>query len=383
MKRLITIPAVILFVASGCGESRQPADDFITVDVTAGYPAKELVLQDFMDVEYIPLETSDEFITQGYVRAIGKDIILVTNSVNDGNIFIFDRNGKGLRKINRFGQGSEEYTFITNLTLDEDNAEMFVGTFYGTLVYDLFGKFKRKFDNNEGSFRFNSTYNFDRDNLICYSIVSGNSGDGTENSQPFTIRSKHDGSIAESIPLTFKERIQTSIVIIEDKSVSVSNPTSNYPVIPCPGGWIFIEPSSDTVYRYLSDRSIVPILARTPSVHSMDPEVFLFMSIITDRYYFMETVKKENEFPATGLLYDRQAKAIFESIVYNGDYSDKKQVYMNSRPVNNEIATCQPLEAPDLVEAYGNGELKGRLKEVAAGLDEESNPVIMLIKHKK
>ena len=29
------------------------------------------------------------------------------------------------------------------------------------------------------------------------------------------------------------------------------------------------------------------------------------------------------------------------------------------------------------------GELKGGLKEIAAGLDEESNPVLMLVKHKR
>ena len=41
------------------------------------------------------------------------------------------------------------------------------------------------------------------------------------------------------------------------------------------------------------------------------------------------------------------------------------------------------LEASDLTEAYEKGQLKGRLKEIAATLDEEANPVIMLIKHKK
>ena len=35
---------------------------YITVDITANYPKKEMILQDFMDVEYIPLETTDEFI---------------------------------------------------------------------------------------------------------------------------------------------------------------------------------------------------------------------------------------------------------------------------------------------------------------------------------
>ena len=33
-----------------------------------------MMFQDFMDLEYIPLETNDEFITQGSVMAIGNEI---------------------------------------------------------------------------------------------------------------------------------------------------------------------------------------------------------------------------------------------------------------------------------------------------------------------
>lgn len=55
---------------------------------------------------------------------------------------------------------------------------------------------------------------------------------------------------------------------------------------------------------------------------------------------------------------------------------------MKSLPGNEEIASILYLEAPKLVEDHERGRLKGRLKEIAASLDEESNPVIMLIKHK-
>jgi hypothetical protein len=54
---------------------------------------------------------------------------------------------------------------------------------------------------------------------------------------------------------------------------------------------------------------------------------------------------------------------------------------MISRPVNNEIAAW-PLEAYSLIEAHGKGELKGKLKEIATELDDDSNPVIMLTKYK-
>lgn len=51
------------------------------------------------DVEYIPLETTDEFVTLGWLQAIGKDVMIVRNMfAADGNIFIYDRKGKAVRK---------------------------------------------------------------------------------------------------------------------------------------------------------------------------------------------------------------------------------------------------------------------------------------------
>jgi len=38
---------------------------------------------------------------------------------------------------------------------------------------------------------------------------------------------------------------------------------------------------------------------------------------------------------------------------------------------------------PSGTSADSDSELKGKLKEIAAGLNEESNPVIMLMKYKK
>jgi len=132
-----------------------------------------------------------------------------------------------------------------------------------------------------------------------------------------------------------------------------------------------------------------PFIVRTPSVRSMSPEVFLFMSIVTDRYYFMEAVKKEFDFktsegfPSTDLMYDNKEKAIFNYVVYNNDYSENALVNMKAIPVNTEIASWQALDVDQLTEDYKKGILKGRLKEIAATLREDSNPVIMLIKHKK
>ena len=73
MKRFIFTGIIILFVMAGCGGDHSSTDGLITVDVNDSYSTKkELVLQDFMDVEYIPLETNDEFINRACVQAVGE-----------------------------------------------------------------------------------------------------------------------------------------------------------------------------------------------------------------------------------------------------------------------------------------------------------------------
>jgi hypothetical protein len=364
----------------GCGGNRQSGnenDTFITVDVRASYPEKELILQDFMDVEYIALETSDDFLCQGRVLDIGKDIILVRNDVEDGDIFIFDRNGKGIRKINRRGNGGEEYTTILGVALDEDNGEIFVNDIIARniMVYDLYGKFKRRLRHNE-EIRYNNIYNFDRKYLICEVTDDSQAPDKT----PFIIISKQDGCAVNKTHISYKQKKSTKI----DSNNSFFIFYPYYPILPFHGSWILSEASSDTVFRFLPDYSMIPFMARTPSIQSMYPEVFLFPKILTDRYYFMEKVKKENNFLKIDLIYDKQEKAIYEYALYNDDYSNKQRISMVTwETKNDEVAFWQKIESYELVESYKKGELKSKLKEFAAGLEENSNPVIMLVKNKR
>ncbi|MDR0749769.1 MAG: 6-bladed beta-propeller [Tannerellaceae bacterium] len=391
MKRATALSVMILFIMmAGCGGNKQSTNELIIVDVTKNYPEKELILQDFMDVEYIPLEANDEFVTQGKVMAIGAEVILITNWVNDGDLFVFDRKtGKGLRKINRKGQGGEEYAGVTEIVLDEANNEMFVIAYAGSKisVYDLYGNFKRSFKAADADYHIN-TFNYDRENLISY--VPDNSLENPSNiiHPYYLIFSRQDGSITRKISIPFNEIKRP--VAREGEAWVVAVPTVVYQIIPDHVNWVLMDTSSDTVYHYLPDANMtIPIIVRTPSIHAMDsPEVFLIPSVFTDRYYFMSVLKAEfnfaigRGFPSSELMYDKLESSLFIPKIYNGDYTCKREVDMTSRrPLDHEFAIGRSLQAHELVEAYGRGELKGKLKEIAAKLDEESNPVIMLVKH--
>ena len=391
MKRSTTISAAILFVMFGfigCNESRRQSEGLIIVDVTnTDYPIKELILQDFMDVEYIALETNDDFINQGFVQSIGQKIIVVKNGINDGDIFIYKRKtGEAIRKFNHKGQGAEEYVAISGIVLDEDKYEMFVtdNVTRRMLVYNLDGKYLRSFKFQKNAM-YKKIYNFDKQNLICYNFNSSNDG------QSFAIISKQDGSITQEIQIPFEE-IKSIYIFLRDEANDMTYGAAPYiyPIIPVPNNnWILVEPSSDTIYSYSSEYEMKPFLTRVPSIQSMNPEVFLLPSVVTDRYCFMEIVKKEYSFstgkgfPSTFLMYDRQDKSIFRYTVNNADYSYKNIVNMVLSPESSEVAFYHKIEPYGLVDSYKKGELKGKLKEIASKLDPEDNPVIMLIKHKK
>ena len=377
------------------GGGKPSSDNFITIDVTASYPQKELILQDFMDIEYIPLETNDEFTCQGIVLAVGKNTILAINHNRDGNIFVFDRNGKALRKINRMGNGSEEYLTISGITLDEDNGEMFINDYSSRriMVYDLHGAFKRSFW-WAGSAVFTNVYNFDKENLICYD-ASFNI-DGITEKSSFLIVSKQDGSIINDIQIYINKYKKIPGLMTSGGRVFII--TDSPTIMPYNDSWILTEHSTDTVFKFLPDNSITPFIVRTPSIQSnREKEVFLYLNIITDRYLFMHTTLSEINSAgrkqltrAANLVYDKQENKIYECIVYNNDFSIKTPfvtsytfpVTFYNIAVNNEIVFWKRLEAAELLEAREKGILNGKLKEAAVKLEKESNPVIMLVKHK-
>ena len=167
-------------------------------------------------------------------------------------------------------------------------------------------------------------------------------------------------------------------------------PSPYYSIFPFNGNWVLSELSSDTVYTFLPDYSLRPFIVRTPPIQSMDPGEFLIIRLLSDRYCFMETIKNvydwntQKGFPTNYLVYDTKERSFSGYTVYNGDFTTKQEIYMSAtKLVSHEIESWYLLEADQLVESYKKGELKGKLKETAATLNEESNPVIMLIKHKR
>ncbi|MDR0795159.1 MAG: 6-bladed beta-propeller [Tannerella sp.] len=392
------LATILLLLLTGCGGDKHSNDDaFITVDVTKNYPKKELILQDIADVEYIPLETTDEFINRGLVRSV-TDNHLAIRLARQEEIMIYDRlTGKALHKISKRGQGAGEYIFATKMVVDDERQELYVRPFrqQKILVYDLAGNYKRDLVLPKNTpLYLNYMFNYDRDHLFCSNAIYEEPED-----QVFWIISKQDGSFVREIVIPFEKKIAYPLITPEGYLLECMH--SAHPIIPFRDQFIIEHHSADTIYRYLPKQDHpVPMIARTPSIQSMNPHVILFLEAITEGYYFMNATKLEappfptpdklfafESFPSKKLVYCKKDKAIYEYTMYNADIDNQTEVILtqvdDKGGYGGDIMFWYRFEAYKLVELYKKGELKGRLKEIAAELDEEDNPVIMVVKHKK
>ncbi len=109
---------------------------------------------------------------------------------------------------------------------------------------------------------------------------------------------------------------------------------------------------------------------------------------MTDRYAFVQTLEKKvnksrlNYPKPIQLGYDKEEKAIYQYIFYNADYPEKAVSFICTNP-QKEVMMYQSLQAHELIEANADNKLRGKLKEIASTLDEDSNAVLVLIKHRK
>lgn len=378
MKNTFTMSIIAASLLVGCSGNKNATQELITFDVTetpSGY--KDLIIQDFMDVEYIPLETTDEFLHQGAIMYVGDKYIALRNMVNDGNIFIHDRSGKGISKVNRRGQSGEEYASTVGVVIDEISNEMYVNSHMNRTiqVYDLQGNYKRTLKQASGSGAFyTDMVDFDNENLLCYAKFSKDRG--------FVLVSKQDGSITYDIPIPITER--KPFVGAEG-----ALPTFYHAVFPYNDGWGLLDNSSDTIYVLKSDQSLQPFMARTPAISTMDPGVHHIVRLTSDQYIFMEGITNKKDpmsgktFPKSYFAYDVKDKYFVTYKAYNGDFTDKEELYFSTfKAAKNNGEWFCVLHAPQLVEAYNEGRLKGKLKEVASRLNEDSNPIVMLVKDK-
>jgi hypothetical protein len=103
-------------------------DNIYTVDFDNTLKEEKIYMSSlFKKVKPIPLETTDESLI-GYIRNVqifdGKIFVLDKDFAK--GVFVFDMDGKFIRKIGRIGQGPGEYVYLSDFTIDEINRQIYL-----------------------------------------------------------------------------------------------------------------------------------------------------------------------------------------------------------------------------------------------------------------
>ena len=357
--------------------------DLPIINLSKQYPTKNISIQDIADVEYITLETRDGFFFTTLCY-LDNERIITKNSLN-GDIIFFSRYGKVIKKVNHYGNGGNEYGQGIFVFFDKKRDELFVCSIMEKkiLVYDGEGMFKRVFIFQ--NIALDAMFSLDDNYFLCHDRYF---------SSPnlYLLISKDDGSMITSyFEAEFKEK--QSLLIMPNGPGARS-----FPITQC-GKSFFLNPMSlDTIYKTNAKGSPEPFMVRSPSALSMSIPIYLFALGETNRYVFLlsrakiyDPYDESKQFPSKNLIYDKLEKVLYTCIFHNEDMPVLKitipDVFFPDGYVYAQIDCSSEfflrmIPADQLVEQFSKNKLKGELQEIASTLQEDDNPVIMLVKMK-
>lgn len=358
----------------------------INIDINKEYPQKNIVIQDIAKIEYIPLETNNNSLLKNFnIGAITDSLIIPFN--REGDVFIFNREGKFLNTFNRFGGSGEEYSNIYNLSFDNNTKEIYIENMKNRCeiyVYTLNGKFKRKFSLPEKIWP-EFMLNYDDNYLLCYDCYNLDIPESNieTNTEPYFLVSKKNGEITP-IKYEIQNRISNSIKITQGKQSSIMK--LNIKPLIKNGEVVYISDfSCDTIYS-LKGNSLTPVMVKNPSIQKNDPPKLFSINLLTDKYILMSSINKryENNDPeATFFGYDIAEQKFYDLNFLNADWKSNNDIKIDNVEDLPQNIAIRELFPEKLMDLYEKGLLRGKLKEVASKLSLEDNPVLMLVNFNK
>lgn len=381
----------LFLIGSQVIEAQSKTGDLPVFNFTKNYPQKKLKLHDIADIEYVQLETTDDILLGGMasLSAVTEKYILVHEG-QLGDVFIFDRHtGKLYSHFNHKGASGMEYTWIKDGTvLDEKREEIYVCS-HNIQVYSLKGEYKRTLKiNMYGSDK--KVLNFDDESLLIYDDIVIEPGREKETKgDPYRLVSKKDGSLISVLGLHFEKRYSKAIA--QHLENGMWRPYKfSYPQSMHYGSDLIIaDISSDTIYQLSSDKRLMPLLTRKPSIHATDPLNIWFPLLTTDKFMLFDTfVLDFNKAGgrSTTFMYEYATNEISKTPILDTEYDTKPwsegRWSPETCPAITKNRTADFIQASAVLEAYKGKRLRGNGEQVAKKLNEDDNPVVRILTFK-
>jgi hypothetical protein len=380
----------------GCSKQpKAPADSTLPVlDLSKDYPEKKVDIHELGEVEYIPLETTDESIMRvGLFHYISNDYIIVQDL---GVMQIFDRKGKHIKRFDHTGPGPKEYHYIHGCKADFRAKELYIYDPKKIQVYSFSGEWIRTVGNIPEGIRPEFTFDYNEKYLITHNVFHDywNFEKLPVDLTPYYLIDKQTGEFIP-LPLTVKNRISRIVhKEIKDISENVAQPIVEKilinPMLANGSDILIADFGLDTLYSYKNDR-LTPIAVQYPSAHSTNPPVVIAPFFYTDQFLIFKPVEIRYDpkyalqplDDAPLMMWNRKTNEIYRIQLYDSNRPNRKlKNTMEGMQLENPNQIFIAHYADKLCTDNEEGKLKGKLKEVASKLTEEDCHVVAICKLK-
>ena len=124
---------ILVSCFSGKQEKQETTESGEVLSYDNALPLNRKYSDIFSRVEIVPLDTVDNFLISDIrqFRYVLNRIFVLSKE----ELLIFDRQGKGLARINRYGQGREEYLSVRGFDVSEKDSTICLLTYPQRLMY--------------------------------------------------------------------------------------------------------------------------------------------------------------------------------------------------------------------------------------------------------
>lgn len=366
-----------------------PADDSLPfVDLTKSYPLKKINLREVADINYVRLELTDRSLVGSVMNlTVGDGKIIFKNPEND-EILVFNMDGTFLTGISRRGAGPHEYRSLGQNCVDLANGLIYImDPVYTPQIkaYDFDRYMQKKLDipyiPSPDAMSF-----FDENRIIVhYDADEATDPDNTVGSYPYRVIDTRTGKITP-LRIELPDRISPTVRKISGNQMRMSTLPMR-PMLRSNNRVVISDYAYPIVYMQQGTR-LKPLIRKSDcrkSDHDKQ-ETLSVVKFITDRYIVFQVVKRtvvdrdECIISIDGqkeILYNRQTGEVCEVDFINPDTG--KPLFLDTQGdlPGNTIAVVYPSFILETLKEKGS--LTGELKEIAAKMDPDDNPVLAII----
>ena len=387
MNTFVNKVLIVVFVVtySSC---QQPKNDLPCIDVRKNYLEKDIFLTDIADISYLCLNSdNDDYLYGGGIAVITESTVVVTDN---RTVWFFNIDGTPKSRFNHLGNGPKEYRYIRNVFYDEAVDDVFVVDDSSIQVYSYTGIHKREIMLPQGVKR-GAIVSFDHRSFFLYDASMEakrsvtNEADLTDNdwAAPFYLISKANGDVLDHFTLP----VTTHFLGIYWKGERISGvPTRR--LVKSPEGAMLCNAGTDTIFLYNHDKSLIPVLSKTPSVQSLNPMEYFDNCLEIGQYQYIKVIVARagdvypGRFPAKYYVRNKKTGEVFFQKFLLPDYQDKEFIISHTTVGIYENGCFIELDLSQLKQAYVQNKLSGKLKELVATLKEDDNNVYVIAEFK-